>query len=301
MESKPEMRKYAKGLRKAIAALLATAAFALGIMTSAYAGTRKTVDVVVGGKIYTVTLYGDATTAEAIRKAEVSISGGDVISLDLNEVVSAHDAIYIMSDPPEGLSGGLGISYYEGLSNQVEGFYKEVVPVEEVAAPPPETLKEAGRAAKLAAEALRAEVNAAKASAGVPTGEEQEPVEVLSEEPGEVSEEADADSEKSLGKLISVTATAYCNCSKCCGSNAGGKTASGTTPKANRTIAASSAYSFGTKVYIPYFKDKSNGGVFVVEDRGGAIKGNKIDIYFATHKQASDFGRRTLEMYVVQD
>ncbi|MPW25282.1 DUF348 domain-containing protein [Alkalibaculum sp. M08DMB] len=92
-------------------------------------------------------------------------------------------------------------------------------------------------------------------------------------------------------KTITVEATAY---------YVGHTTASGTTPKANRTIAASANYSFGTKMYIPGFKNSSNGGVFVVEDRGGAIKGNKIDIYFNTRSEAVNFGRRTMTAYVLQ-
>jgi len=107
-------------------------------------------------------------------------------------------------------------------------------------------------------------------------------------------------SEDSLGKAITVSATAYCNCSQCCGSYAGSKTASGTMPQEMRTIAASSSYAFGTKVYIPYFKDKPNAGIFVVEDRGGAIQGNKIDIFFSTHAKAMAFGRRDIQMYVVK-
>ena len=97
------------------------------------------------------------------------------------------------------------------------------------------------------------------------------------------------------GRKITITATAYCSCYKCCAPYDGTTTASGTSPKAGRTIAASKDYSFGTEVYIPYF-DK----VFVVEDRGGAIQGNKIDIYFNTHEEALQFGRRTLEAQIVQ-
>lgn len=92
-------------------------------------------------------------------------------------------------------------------------------------------------------------------------------------------------------KVIYAQATAYC---------AGTTTASGTTPRANRTIAASRNYSFGTKMYIPGLKASSNGGVFVVEDRGGAIKGNNIDIFFNTEAEARNFGRRTLKVYVLQ-
>ena len=86
--------------------------------------------------------------------------------------------------------------------------------------------------------------------------------------------------------------TAYCPCSKCCGKQTG-ITASGTRATAGRTVAASSQYSFGTKLLI-------NGKVYTVEDRGGAIKGNKIDIYMNTHAEALAWGVKYLPVQVAQ-
>ena len=86
--------------------------------------------------------------------------------------------------------------------------------------------------------------------------------------------------------------TAYCPCSKCCGKT-NGITASGTKATAGRTVAASSKFAFGTKLNI-------GGHIYTVEDRGGAIKGNKIDIFVSTHAQALQWGVRYLTVYVVQ-
>ena len=96
-----------------------------------------------------------------------------------------------------------------------------------------------------------------------------------------------------------VTATAYCSCTICTGKG-NGITASGTRATANRTIAAPRSFSFGTEFYIPYFRNNANRGIFVVEDRGGAIKGNRIDIYFNSHEEALRFGRRTLKVYILE-
>ncbi|QSX07735.1 G5 domain-containing protein [Alkalibacter rhizosphaerae] len=95
-----------------------------------------------------------------------------------------------------------------------------------------------------------------------------------------------------------VTATAYCSCTICTGSG-NGITASGTRATASRTIAAPSNFRFGTEFYIPYFRGSSNRGIFKVEDRGGAIRGNRIDIYFNSHEEAIRFGRKTLKVYVL--
>ncbi len=93
-------------------------------------------------------------------------------------------------------------------------------------------------------------------------------------------------------KWIWANVSAYCACAKCCGKT-NGITASGAKAKANHTIAAPSTYKFGTKIEI------AGMGVYTVEDRGGAIKGNKIDIYFNSHAEALKFGRRNLKIRVV--
>lgn len=92
---------------------------------------------------------------------------------------------------------------------------------------------------------------------------------------------------------IKFTATAYCGCSKCCGKSTG-KTASGTKATQGRTVAMPSSYKFGTKIEIQGI------GTYIVEDRGGAIKGNRIDIYFSNHQSALNFGRKTVYLKVVQ-
>ena len=78
-----------------------------------------------------------------------------------------------------------------------------------------------------------------------------------------------------------------------------GITASGVKPKAGRTVAAGKNIPFGTILYIPYFKDKPNNGIFIVEDRGGAIKDNNLDIFMDTKQEALEFGRRNLEVYIL--
>lgn len=91
--------------------------------------------------------------------------------------------------------------------------------------------------------------------------------------------------------------TAYCPCPICCGaySNmANPTTASGTRATAGRTIAAdTSRFPFGTRLMI-------NGQIYVVEDVGGAVKGNHIDIYCNSHQEAINFGRRSAQVYVVR-
>lgn len=91
--------------------------------------------------------------------------------------------------------------------------------------------------------------------------------------------------------------SAYCSCAKCCGKT-NGITSSGVKASSWCTLAAGKAYPVGTIIYIPALSNKPNGGWFIVQDRGGAISNNKLDVYMGTHSQALQFGRKNLECYV---
>lgn len=86
-----------------------------------------------------------------------------------------------------------------------------------------------------------------------------------------------------------VVATGYCSCSKCCGKT-NGITASGARASWG-TIAAPRGYAFGSRYRISGLP-----GTFTVRDRGGAINGNRIDIWFSSHSNALAWGRRTVTL-----
>lgn len=97
-------------------------------------------------------------------------------------------------------------------------------------------------------------------------------------------------------------ATAYCACAKCCGVWAENRpdgivyTASGAVAVEGVTIAADwDVLPPGTVVYIDGLGER------VVQDRGGAIKGNAVDIFFEDHNEALVFGRQTVRLYVVKE
>lgn len=99
-------------------------------------------------------------------------------------------------------------------------------------------------------------------------------------------------SDESSGEKTKIyKITAYCACAKCCG-KATGRTASGTMATAGRTVAAPKNFAFGTKISI-------NGKTYVVEDRGGAIKGNRIDLFVNSHSEALRWGVKYLPVKVL--
>lgn len=100
-------------------------------------------------------------------------------------------------------------------------------------------------------------------------------------------------------KVMNMNTSAYCACILCTGKT-NGVTSSGTIAKEWYTVAAGSAYPIGTVIYIPALAGKPNGGWFVVEDRGGAISNNRLDIYMGSHASAILFGRKNLECYIYE-
>ncbi|SHI67501.1 Uncharacterized conserved protein YabE, contains G5 and tandem DUF348 domains [Clostridium cavendishii DSM 21758] len=91
-------------------------------------------------------------------------------------------------------------------------------------------------------------------------------------------------------RTVSAKATAY---------SGGGYTATGKSVSRNSegysTIAVDpSVIPLGTKVYIPGY------GYAVACDTGGAIKGNRIDLYFSSSSEASNWGVRNVTVYLIK-
>ena len=89
---------------------------------------------------------------------------------------------------------------------------------------------------------------------------------------------------------MQVETTAYEGSEVSCGAYADGYTATMTVATPGRTIAVDpNVIPLGTHVWI-------DGHEYVAEDTGGAIKGNKIDIYFSSYDECIQYGVRTAEL-----
>ena len=100
--------------------------------------------------------------------------------------------------------------------------------------------------------------------------------------------EVEEPKEINLGKF---KLTAYCSCKKCCGKT-DGITSTGTKATQGRTIAVDTkVIPYGSKVII-------NGKEYIAEDCGGAIKNNRIDIFFNNHQDALKFGVQYANVYI---
>ena len=97
-------------------------------------------------------------------------------------------------------------------------------------------------------------------------------------------------------RTIRMRVTGYCPCSKCCGEFADGITANGHKIRPGDTfVAADKRYSFGTEMVIEGY---SNGQTVKVLDRGGAIRGNKLDAFFHTHQEALEWGVKHIDVKI---
>lgn len=93
------------------------------------------------------------------------------------------------------------------------------------------------------------------------------------------------------------TVTAYCACSKCCGKHADGITASGKPVRSGMIATDWRHLPRGTRVRLSFAPGKT----FVVEDKGGAIKGRRIDVFIPSHRDALKFGiRRKTKVWIVR-
>ena len=99
---------------------------------------------------------------------------------------------------------------------------------------------------------------------------------------------------KSSVKKTSKKSRKYLGTFKAYAYNGAGTTASGTTTKANRTVAVDpKVIPLGSKLMI-------NGKIYVAEDTGGFIKGKKIDIFMPSYNDCIQWGVRNVKVYLIK-
>ncbi|MBQ6907576.1 MAG: G5 domain-containing protein [Clostridia bacterium] len=92
-------------------------------------------------------------------------------------------------------------------------------------------------------------------------------------------------------QCLTVTATAY---------SGGGYTASGMKARYGAVAVDPRVIPLGSRLYIEAADGSWIYGTAVAADTGGAIKGNKIDLYVESSADAIRFGRRTAKVYILE-
>ena len=96
-------------------------------------------------------------------------------------------------------------------------------------------------------------------------------------------------------------ATAYCSCEKCCDKDPSDKwygiTATGKKARWGTVAVDKRVIKLGSTLRIKGFPNT----IFRAEDVGGAIKGNHIDVWFPSHREALKFGVRNINVKRVRN
>lgn len=104
-------------------------------------------------------------------------------------------------------------------------------------------------------------------------------------------------------KIIRMTSTAYDAGFESTGKKPGDKhygiTRSGTTVRPGVVAVDPKVIPLGSKLYIESLDGSKDYGFASAEDTGGAIKGNKIDLYFESAQDVKKYGRRTVKVYIL--
>ncbi len=104
--------------------------------------------------------------------------------------------------------------------------------------------------------------------------------------------------------VLTMTATAYDLSFQSTGRKPGDKyyglTASGTKIRPGVAAVDPNVIPLGTKLYVESTDGTPDYGYASAEDRGGAIKGNKIDLFFESVQDVRRFGRRKVKVYILK-
>lgn len=138
---------------------------------------------------------------------------------------------------------------------------------------------------------------------------EEKPIEVISEQPlirpkqpevviVEESTEEEAESEiDDLRLLGEFKVSAYCSCEICCQEWANNRPNGIVYGASGEELVPYHSIAVDTDI-IPYGKSVFIDGIeYVAHDCGGAVKGNRIDIYMDSHEAAVEFGVKNMMAY----
>ncbi len=104
-------------------------------------------------------------------------------------------------------------------------------------------------------------------------------------------------------KAIRMSSTAYDATFESTGKNPGDKyygiTRSGTKVRPGVVAVDPKVIPLGTKLYVKSLDGSKDYGFASAEDTGGAIKGNKIDLYFEDPADVEKYGRKKVEVFIL--
>jgi 3D (Asp-Asp-Asp) domain-containing protein len=99
---------------------------------------------------------------------------------------------------------------------------------------------------------------------------------------------------RKVKKVLTMIATAYSDSVISCGRWAGHPTPIGLKARYGVIAVDPKVIPLRTKLYVEGY------GYGIAGDVGGAIKGNRIDLCFDTHREAVNYGRKKVKVYILE-
>lgn len=267
-----------KYLNRKLKSIMLSGLLSMGIVTANYAMFNKEVVLIVDG-----------------QEIEVNSSQSNVQGvLDENEI--EYDSNYVISED-------LDTSLKDGMKIEVKQVEKktiietEEIPYDTVVKKDKSLLKGETRVSQKGKKGVKELVYEVVYEDGQPISKILLEENIITKAKNKIIKKGTKEKEKteskkkstsknSLGKKITVSATAY---------SGDGITATGTVPRWGTIAVDPTIIPYGTKVYIPQFDE-----YFIAEDCGGGIKGNKIDIFMNSESQCDNWGKRSIDIYIVE-
>lgn len=109
-----------------------------------------------------------------------------------------------------------------------------------------------------------------------------------------------------VGSLGEFKLTAYCSCQRCCNEWAlnrpvdkdGNEIVYGST---GETLIEGVSIAVDPNVILYGSEVIIDGQTYIAHDTGGAIKGNRIDLYYSSHQDAINHGVKYAEVFLIQE
>ena len=249
------------------------------------------VSVQANGETVSVNVLKDTTVRETLEKAKVEYDADDKFSSDLDSKVSANMDITVVRCETKVLEETESIPF-ESETKKTDSLYKGVTKVEQEGEKGEKTLvysvsyEDGVEVARTLTDTVVTKEAKNKVTL---VGTKKRAITSTSSYGKKMSKE-----ELAGAKCITVTATAYS--SDCDG---GARTCLGKVPSYGTVAVDPSVIPLGTKLYIVSPSGNYVYGYCFAGDTGGAIKGNKVDLFMDSSKECRNFGRRTMLVYIL--
>ena len=249
------------------------------------------VRVQANGEEVSVNVLKDTTVRETLDKAQVEYDSDDKFSAALDTMVTANMDITVVRCETKVLEETESIPF-DSETKKTDSLYKGVTKVEQEG--------EKGEKTLIYSVSYEDGVEVSRTLTDtVVTKEAKNKVTLVGTKKRAITSTSSYGRKMSKEELagarcITVTATAYS--SDCDG---GARTCLGKTPCYGTVAVDPSVIPLGTKMYIVSPSGNYVYGYCFAGDTGGAIKGNKVDLFMNSSKECRNFGRRTMLVYIL--